>query len=283
MKTALITGVTGQDGSYLAEFLINKNYKIIGTSRNPHLTNVAHKYLNIDKQIELIEMDLLDLSSIMRSIEKYKPDELYNFASQSSVGLSFEQPIGTLEFNIISVANILEAIKMVNPKIKFYHASSSEMFGKVGRKELPIKENSVFQPVSPYAISKAASHWITKNYREAYGIFSVCGILFNHESILRKKNFVTKKIINSAILIKEGKLKELQLGNLNIYRDWGYAPKYIEAMWQMLNADSPEDYIICSGEANSLRDFVNLTFQYLDLDVNKYLKINESLYRPVDL
>jgi GDPmannose 4,6-dehydratase len=283
MKTALITGITGQDGSYLAKYLLEKNYYVIGISRSLHSVSINHKYLNISEKIELIEADLLDISSIIKTIEKYQPEEIYNFASQSSVGLSFEQPIGTLEFNIISVANLLEAIKIVNPKIKFYHASSSEMFGKVREKDLPIKEDFVFQPVSPYAISKATSHWIARNYREAYGMFAVCGILFNHESVLRRKNFVTKKIINSAVLIKEGELKELKLGNLNIYRDWGYAPKYIEAMWQMLNAETPQDYIICSGESNSLKDFLTITFNELNLDIDEFVRIDESLYRPVEL
>ncbi|NUN22748.1 MAG: GDP-mannose 4,6-dehydratase [Candidatus Jettenia caeni] len=284
MKTAIITGITGQDGAYLSGFLLNKNYKVIGIVRNASVVNAKNlKYLGVYDKIVLIEANLLDLSNIIRILDKNKPDEFYNLAAQSSVSLSFEQPIGTLEFNIVSVANILEAVKIVNPEIKFYQASSSEMFGNVRKENLPVNESFVFHPVSPYGISKAAAHWITVNYREAYGMFSACGILFNHESILRGKNFVTKKILNTAVKIRMGEAEKLHLGNLKIYRDWGYAPKYVEAMWLMLQQESPKDYIICSGEAHSLEEFVQKVFEKLDLELEKFVTIDKNLYRPVDL
>lgn len=284
MKTAIITGITGQDGAYLASYLLNKHYNVIGVVRNASVANVKNlKYLGVYDKIILIEANLLDLSNIIRILDKNKPDEFYNLAAQSSVSLSFEQPIGTLEFNIVSVANILEAIKIVNPKIKFYQASSSEMFGNVRKENLPVNESFVFHPVSPYGISKAAAHWITVNYREAYGVFSACGILFNHESVLRGNHFVTKKILNTAVKISMGEAEKLNLGNLKICRDWGYAPKYVEAMWLMLQQESPKDYIICSGEAHSLEELVQKVFGKLDLELEKFVTIDKNLYRPVDL
>ena len=283
-KKALITGITGQDGPYLARLLLSKGYDVIGLTRDTSESNTKNlRYLGIEDKITLLEANLLDLSNVMRIIEKYEPREIYNLASQSSVRLSFEQPIGTLQFNIISTANLLEAIRVVNPGIKLYQASSSEMFGRVENANLPIDENFVFHPVSPYGISKAAAHWTTVNYREAYGIFTVCGILFNHESVLRGKNFVTKKIINTAIKIKNGSANKLALGDLNISRDWGYAPKYVEAMYMMLQHDKPIDCIICSGEVNRLEEFVREVFLKLDLDFDKFVEIDKSLYRPVDL
>lgn len=284
MKTAIITGITGQDGAYLASYLLNKHYNVIGVVRNASVANVKNlKYLGVYDKTILIEANLLDLSNIVRILEKNRPDEFYNLAAQSSVSLSFEQPIGTLEFNIVSVVNILEAIKIVNPKIKFYQASSSEMFGNVRKENLPVNESFIFHPVSPYGISKAAAHWITVNYREAYGIFSVCGILFNHESVLRGNNFVTKKILNTAVKISMGKSEKLSLGNLKINRDWGYAPKYVDAMWLMLQQELPKDYIICSGEAHSLEEFVQKVFGKLDLELEKFVTVDKNLYRPVDL
>lgn len=287
MKTAIITGVSGQDGSFLANFLLEKGYNVIGitnqlkeTSKNG-LKNL--KYLGIDKKIGLVAVNLLDTSSIIRIIEEYEPAEIYNLAAQSSVGVSFEQPIRTLEFNVMSTLNLLEAIRTTNPKVRFYQASSSEMFGKVQKENLPLKENYFFHPLSPYGISKAAAHWITVNYREAYGVLSACGICFNHESSLRGRNFVTKKIVNVSVKIKMGLADSLTLGNLKVYRDWGYAPAYVQAMWMMLNQHIPEDYILCSGEVHSLEEFVFGVFKKLDLDPEKYLKVDESLYRPVEL
>ena len=284
MKTAMITGVTGQDGAYLAKLLLNKGYDIIGLARNNSRRNMKNlRYLCIDYKINFIKMDLLNLSSIVRIIEKNKIDEIYNLAAQSSVGLSFIQPTETLEFNIVSTAKLLEAIRITNPKIKFYQASSSEMFGNVKKENLPINEDFLLHPISPYGISKAASHWITINYREAHKLFAVCGISFNHESVLRNKNFVTKKIINSAVKISLGLPDELRLGNIKICRDWGYAPTYVEAMWLMLQQDSPDDYIISSGEVHSLEEFVIKVFEKLNLNVDKFVKIDKSLYRPNDL
>jgi len=284
MKTAIITGITGQDGAYLSKFLLNKGYNIIGIIRNnskPNLKNL--EYLDIKERIKFIKVNLLDLSNIVKIIEKNKIDEIYNLAAQSSVALSFNQPMDTLEFNIMSTSKLLEAIRISNPKIKYYQASSSEMFGNIKKECFLINESSEFKPISPYGISKAASHWITVNYREAYNLFAVCGIFFNHESVLRNKNFVTKKIINTAVKINMKLANELKLGNLKIFRDWGYAPKYVEAMWLMLQQNMPQDYIISSGEAHSLEEFVKIVFEKLNLDVEKYLKIDKNLYRPIDI
>lgn len=284
MKTAMITGITGQDGAYLTKFLLNRGYDIIGPIRNNSRTNMKNlRYLRINDKINFIKIDLLNLSNIVRIIEKNEIDEIYNLAAQSSVGLSFNQPIETLEFNIVSTAKLLEAMRITNPKIKYYQASSSEMFGNVKKENLPINENFLLHPISPYGISKAASHWITINYREAHKLFAVCGISFNHESVLRNKNFVTKKIINSAVKISLGLADELRLGNIKVYRDWGYAPKYVEAMWLMLQKDIPDDFIISSGEVHSLEEFVIGVFEKLNLNVDKFVKIDESLYRPNDL
>ena len=284
MKNAIITGITGQDGAYLANFLLDKGYSIIGLVRNNSGINMKNlKYLDIDDKINFIKVDLLNLSNIVRIIEKNEIDEIYNLAAQSSVGLSFNHPIETLEFNIVSTAKLLEAIRITNPKIKYYQASSSEMFGNVKKENLPINENFLLRPVSPYGISKAASHWITINYRRSYNLFAVCGISFNHESVLRNKNFVTKKIINTAVKISLGLADELRLGNIKVYRDWGYAPKYVEAMWLMLQQDNPDDYIISTGEVHSLEEFVVKVFEKLNLNVDKFVKIDESLYRPNDL
>ena len=282
MKKALITGVTGQDGGYLSRVLLEKGYKVYGTIRDsfaPHSRNLM--ILGIEKSIELIPGDLLDLSNVIRLLERIKPDEIYNLASQSSVGLSFEQPIGTVEFNIMSTMNLLEAIRILPIKAKFYQASSSEMYGNAD--ELPITEKTALHPVSPYAVSKAASHWMTVNYREAYDVFCCCGILFNHESVLRGEQFVTKKIISTAVRISRGSKEKLKLGNIEIKRDWGLAPEYVKAMWLMLQQDQPGDYIIATGEAHSLREFVELAFSYAGLDWREHVDIDEALYRPSEI
>jgi len=210
-------------------------------------------------------------------------DEIYNLAAQSSVASSFNKPTETINFNIISTTNLLEAIRVTNPKIKFYQASSSEMFGNVDKNNLPINKNTAFRPISPYGISKATSHWVTVDYREAYNIFAVCGICFNHESVFRSKYFVIKKIINTAVKISIGFDRKLRLGNLNVYRDWGYAPKYVEAMWLMMQQDVPQDYVISSGQAHSLEEFVKNVFDKLDLDMKKFIKIDKNLFRPLDI
>lgn len=282
MKKAIITGVKGQDGALLSKVLLSKGYTIYGCDL-PGANDRNLRYLGIDKSIQYIDIDLLDLSNVIRMIERYEPDEIYNLAAQSSVGLSFDQPIGTIELNIISVANILEAIKILKVKTKFYQASSSEMFGNVKKENLPITEDHAFHPASPYGISKAASHWLAVNYRESYNIYSVSGILFNHESVLRGRQFVTKKIINTAVKISMGLANELALGNINIHRDWGYAPYYVEAMWMMLQQDDPDDYIICSGEAHSLQEFVEKVFSLLSIDFGKCVKVDKNLYRPMDM
>jgi len=284
MKTAIITGITGQDGAYLGKYLLKKGYKVIGITRNLQLGHQSGlSYLRIENDVELVEANLFDLSNIIRLIEKYNPDEFYNLAAQSSVGLSFSQPIGTLEFNLISVANILEAVRIVNKQIRVYQSSSSEMFGNVKRNDLPVDETCVIRPASPYAISKAAAHWMSINYREAYNLFIASGILFNHESALRRQNFVTKKIISSALKIKKKELAYLSVGNTSIMRDWGYAPEYVKVMWKMLNVARADDYVICTGEAHTLQEFIDEVFSRLELDSGKYVKIDKTLYRPVDL
>jgi len=284
MKTAIITGITGQDGAYLSKLLLEKDYKVVGITRNLQSGSLnGLSFLGVENDVELVEANVFDLSNIIRLLEKYKPEELYNLAAQSSVGLSFEQPIGTLEYNIISVANILEAVRIINRDIKFYQSSSSEMYGNVDKNTLPIDENFIIHPASPYAISKAAAHWISVNYREAYKLFISSGILFNHESVLRRQNFVTKKIISSALKIKKNELDVLKVGNTSIMRDWGYAPEYIKVMWQMLNVNTPGDYIICTGEAHTLQEFIDKVFIQLNLDPKKHVQFDEKLYRPVEL
>jgi len=263
MKKAMITGITGQDGAYLAKLLLDKGYEVTGIVRNIAGENdKKFEYLGIRDRLKILEVDLTDLSNIIRVLKEGDFSEVYNLAAQSSVSLSFNQPIGTLEFNIISVANLLEAIRIANPKIKFYQASSSEMYGNVKKSNLPVNENSIFQPVSLYGIS---------------------GILFNHESAFRKKNFVTKKIINTAVMIRRGQAESLTLGNMDVQRDWGYAPDYVRAMWLLLQYKEPVDIVVCSGQAHSLREFVETVFKKLDLDYRKYLKSDKNFYRPVDL
>ncbi len=282
MKKALITGVTGQDGAYLSKILLNKGYQVYGAIRDsiaPHSRNLKH--LGVEGSLELVRTDLLDLSNVIRLLDRIKPDEIYNLASQSSVGLSFEQPIGTVEFNIMSAMNLLEAIRILPSKAKFYQASSSEMYGKAS--ELPVTEKTALHPVSPYAVSKAASHWMAVNYREAYGVFCCCGILFNHESVLRAEHFVTKKIISTAVRISKGSKEKLRLGNIGIKRDWGLAPEYVKAMWLMLQQDDPDDYVIATGEAHSLQEFVELAFSHAELDWREHVTIDETLYRPSEI
>ena len=285
MKKAFITGISGQDGSYLSKFLLEKGYHVIGITRD--LVNLNEKnleYLNIKNDVEIIESKTLDVSEFNKLIKYNKPTEFYNLAAQSSVGLSFKEPYETLNFNITSVLNWLEAIRLSGINIKFYQASSSEMFGNIKLENLPITEDNIFNPASPYGISKAAAHWLVNNYREANKLFCSCGILFNHESCLRGPNYVIKKIINHALKLKMGLTTDkLKLGNLNIKRDWGYAPKYVEAMWKMLQVNEADDYLICSGNVIELRELVKLIFNKLDLSFSQFIKIDEELFRPVDL
>ena len=282
VKKALITGINGQDGSYLSKFLLQKGYKVYGILRNSTVCNLDNlEFLGVKGQLELLPANLSDLSNVIRLVDNIIPDEIYNLAAQSSVALSFQQPIGTIEFNILSTINLLEAIRIRNTKIKFYQASSSEMYGKV--MTFPVNEETVLHPVSPYAISKATGHWMAVNSREAYGLFSCCGILFNHESVLRAEHFVTKKILSTAVRISKGSQEELRLGSIEIKRDWGYAPYYVEAMWLMLQQDNADDYVIATNEVHSLKEFIQIVFDSLGLDWENYVIIDKNLYRPSEI
>ena len=281
MKTAIITGVSGQDGLYLAKFLLEKNYKVVGTLRSYRRENTENfEYLGIENQVTIEELDLLDMANVIRIIQKYNPDEIYNLAAQSSVGLSFEQPLGTFSFNTTAVNNLLESIRLFSPSTKLYQASSSEMYGRV--KSMPITLKTPMHPISPYGVSKMASYFMITTYRESYELFVCNGVLFNHESFLRSDNFFVKKVIRSAIQIKNKKLDKLVVGNLNVKRDFGYAPKYIEAMWQMLQSDKPDDFIICSGKSTLLRDIVEYVFDNLKLDKNLIIE-NTDFFRPNEI
>ena len=281
MKTALVTGVTGQDGAYLSKLLLSKGYRVVGLIRSFMGTNTARlKYLKILDRIEMYECDLQDLSQVIKIILETKPQEIYNLAAQSSVSLSFQQPIGTLQFNINSVLNILESIRLINPTIKFYQASSSEMFGKV--EELPITENAKFYPLSPYAISKVAAHYISINYRDSYNLYTCCGILFNHESYLRGNHFFVKKVIRGALDILHGKMDKLELGNLELKRDFGSSEHYVEAMWKILQRDVPDDFVICSGRSVYLKEIVEYVFNSLNIPLSKIIT-KQTLFRPTDI
>jgi GDPmannose 4,6-dehydratase len=280
-KVAIITGATGQDGAYLCRLLAQKDYKIIALIRSFYGSNLFRlKYLDVLGKIELQECDLSDLSQVIKIISLHRPTEVYNLAAQSSVSLSFQQPIGTIQFNINSVLNILEAIRLIDPSIRFYQASTSEMYGKI--QSLPIDEESVFHPLSPYAISKVAAHHISINYRESYGMFTSCGILFNHESYLRGNNFFMKKLLQGALEIKNGKKDHLEFGNLTIRRDFGYSEKYVEAMWLMLQHSVPDDFMVCSGRSVLLRDIVEHVFDKLNIGKDKIV-IDPALFRPTEI
>jgi len=280
MKTALITGITGQDGSYLAEFLLSKGYRVFGMVRRASTENFE-RIEHIRDQIELRQADLLDQLSIIELIEEAQPDEIYNLAAQSFVPTSWTQPTLTAEFTAIGVTRMLEAIKLINRKIRFYQASSSEMFGKV--REVPQNENTPFYPRSPYGVAKVYGHFITVNYRESYDMFAVSGILFNHESPRRGLEFVTRKISDGAARIKLGLAKELRLGNLDAARDWGYAGDYVKAMWQMLQQEEPEDFVIATGVSHTVRDFCRLAFDYLGLNWEDYVVSDEQFFRPAEV
>ncbi len=282
MKSALITGITGQDGSYLAELLLSKNYKVYGLVRRlstPNTGNIRHIY---DK-VELISGDLLDQGSLQDAIRISEADEVYNLAAQSFVKASWEQPVLTGEFTALGVTRMLEAIRIVNPKIRFYQASSSEMFGKVT--ETPQKETTRFHPRSPYGVAKVYGHYITLNYRESYNLFACSGILFNHESPRRGIEFVTRKITHAVARISLGKQKNLELGSLEPKRDWGFAGDYVEAMWLMLQQEKPDDYVIATGENHSVKEFVELAFKTVGIDDwEKYVVSNKSKYmRPAEV
>jgi len=280
MKSALITGITGQDGSYLAEFLLEKGYKVYGMVRRASTENFQ-RIEHIRNKIELRQADLLDQLSIIEILEEAKPDEIYNLAAMSFVPTSWLQPTLTAEFTAIGVTKMLEAIKLVNKKIKFYQASSSEMFGKV--REVPQTENTPFYPRSPYGVAKVYGHFITVNYRESYDMYAVSGILFNHESPRRGLEFVTRKISNGVAEIKLGFEKELRLGNLDAARDWGFAGDYIKAIWMMLQQPEPRDYVIATGVMHSVKDYVQLAFEHVGLDWQKHVVVDEKFFRPAEV
>ncbi len=267
-KKALITGITGQDGAYLAELLLEKGYEVIGTYRRTSSVNfwrIEELGIQSHPRLKLVEYDLTDLGSSIRLLQNAAPDEVYNLAAQSFVGVSFEQPVTTAEITGIGPVNLLEAIRIVNPKIRFYQASTSEMFGKV--QAIPQKEDTPFYPRSPYGVAKLYAHWMTVNYRESYGIFGCSGILFNHESPLRGREFVTRKITDAVAKIKLGKLDVLELGNLDAKRDWGYAKEYVEGMWRILQAEQPDTYVLATNRTETVRDFVTMAFKAIDVAI----------------
>lgn len=281
-KAALICGVTGQDGAYLAQLLLSKGYKVIGTSRDAEASTFSNlDKLGIKSQVTLTSMSLNDFRSVLQVITKYEPVEIYNLAGQTSVGLSFSQPVETMESISAGVLNLLEAVRFTNKKIRVYNAGSGEAFGDTG--DEPANEETAFRPRSPYAVAKAAGFWQVANYREAYDLFACTGLLFNHESPLRPQRFVTQKIINGAKEIAAGNLKDMVLGNLDITRDWGWAPEYVEAMWMMLQTSHADDYVIATGRSHSLEKFVEKSFEPYGLDWKKYVQIDKSFFRPLDI
>ena len=279
-KTALITGVTGQDGSYLAELLLEEGYRVVGMTRRSS-TDVHERIQHIVDDIEFVSGDLLDQTSITTIIKNVKPDEVYNLAAQSFVPTSWTQPVLTGEFTALGVTRVLEAIRATDPTIRFYQASSSEMFGKV--QAVPQNEDTPFYPRSPYGVAKLYGHWITVNYRESFDLYAVSGILFNHESPRRGKEFVTRKISDGVARIKLGLSKELRLGNLDAQRDWGFAGDYVRAMWLMLQQPAPDDYVIATGETHEVREFVRLAFEAVDLDWERYVVVDPRFYRPAEV
>ncbi|MQL52650.1 GDP-mannose 4,6-dehydratase [Desulfofundulus thermobenzoicus] len=280
LKRALITGITGQDGSYLAEFLLGKGYRVYGLVRRSSAGN-PERIRHLEGQVHLLPGDMLDQPSLVAALDQAEPDEVYNLAAQSYVGVSWQQPLLTAQVTGLGVTHLLEAIRTVNPKIRFYQASSSEMFGRV--REIPQNENTPFYPRSPYGAAKVYAHHITVNYRESYGLFACCGILFNHESPRRGLEFVTRKVSDGVARIKLGLAGELRLGNLDSRRDWGYAGDYVEAMWLMLQQEEPGDYVIATGETHPVRELVETAFSHAGLDWRKYVVVDPALYRPAEV
>lgn len=280
MPTALITGVTGQDGSYLAEFLLDRGYRVVGMVRRTSTINF-HRIAHIQDRIELVPGDLSDQVSLIRILEEFRPDEVYNLAAQSFVQTSWNQPVLTGDVTALGVTRVLDAIRIVDPHIRVYQASSSEMFGKVV--EVPQRETTPFYPRSPYGVAKVYGHWITVNYRESYNMHASSGILFNHESPRRGLEFVTRKITHQAARIKLGLAVELRLGNLDARRDWGFAGDYVQAMWAMLQQDKPDDFVIATGETHSVEQFLDIAFEHLDLDWHKYVVQDERYMRPAEV
>ena len=282
MKTALIYGISGQDGAFLSQLLLKKNYRIIGVSRNAHSSSFSNLIkLNIFDKIELISSSIHDFRNVIKVISDYKPDEIYNLAGQSSVALSFDMPFETFESISVANLNLLEVIRMLQMPVKLYNAGSGDCFGNTYGN--PAVETTPFNPRSPYGVSKAAAFWQVANYREAYDIFACTGILFNHESFLRPDHFVTRKIVKSACRIAGGSSEKLSLGNISIERDWGWAPEYVRAMWLMLQQDQPDDYIIATGSTFSLEDFIDSVFSHLNLDWKEHVIIDERFMRPTDI
>ena len=279
-RRALITGITGQDGSYLAELLLDKGYEVVGMVRRSSIVNYE-RITHIQDRVRIVTGDLLDQVSMIEILRTYRPDEVYNLAAQSFVQTSFSQPVLTGETTALGVTRILDAIRLVDRDIRFYQASSSEMFGKV--REVPQNEQTPFYPRSPYGAAKVYGHWITVNYRESYGLHATSGILFNHESPRRGMEFVTRKITHAAASIKLGLAGELPLGNLESQRDWGFAADYVEAMWQMLQQDEPDDYVICTGKTNSVRTLCELAFDYVGLDYRDHVVMDERFMRPAEV
>ncbi len=279
-KTALITGITGQDGSFLAELLLEKGYRVCGTVRRSSTENYS-RISHIQDKIDLIPADLLDQYSLIDALHQTRPDEIYNLGAQSFVPTSWGQPVLTGEFTALGVTRVLEAIRLVDRNIRFYQASSSEMFGKV--QEVPQRETTILYPRSPYGVAKVYGHYITINYRESYNIFACSGILFNHESERRGLEFVTRKVTDGVARIKLGMAKELRLGNLTAKRDWGYAKDYVEAMWLMLQQPEPDDYVIATGETHSVEDLVAAAFTHVGLDWQKYVVIDPAFVRPAEV
>jgi GDPmannose 4,6-dehydratase len=281
-RRALICGVSGQDGSYLAASLLQKGYRVAGTSRDAQVSTFSGlEALRIRERVELESMAPTDFRSVLQVLAKFEPDEIYNLAGQSSVGLSFQQPVETLESIATGTLNVLEAIRFLGRPTRFYNAGSSECFGDVADGQAD--ETRAFRPQSPYAVAKAAAHWEVANYREAYGLFACSGILFNHESPLRPERFVTKKIVAAAVRIAKGSGERLKLGDLSPQRDWGWAPEYVEAMWKMLQLDAPQDLVIATGETNPLQSFVALAFECLGIDWHDYVDYDETLKRRTDI
>lgn len=282
MKTALICGVTGQDGAYLAQHLLNTGYRVFGTSRDAQMAGGGNlRRLGIADRVAMLSMAPNDFRSVLQALDRVRPDEIYNLSGQSSVGLSFEQPVETLESFAVGTLNLLESLRFMKLPSRFYNAGSSECFGDTG--DQPATEATPFRPRSPYAVAKATAFWEVANYREAYGLFACTGILFNHESPLRPERFVTQKIVRGAARIAAGSHERLRLGNLDIWRDWGYAPEYVHAMRLMLQQDTPDDYIIATGQTHSLQDFVAAAFSHHGLDWHEHVDVDASLFRPSEL
>jgi GDPmannose 4,6-dehydratase len=280
LPKALITGITGQDGSYLAEFLLARGYEVVGMVRRTSTINFD-RIRDFQDRVEIVQGDLLDQVSLINILQEHRPDEVYNLAAQSFVPTSFQQPVLTGEFTALGVTRVLDAIRIVDPQIRFYQASSSEMFGKVH--EVPQRETTPFHPRSPYGVAKVYGHWITVNYRESYNLFACSGILFNHESPRRGLEFSTHKITHAVARIKLGLADELRLGNLDARRDWGYAPDYVHAMWLMLQHGHPDDYVVATGETHSVREFCQVAFDYVGLDWEKYVVVDPRFYRPAEV